>query len=132
MIWGGRAFERATVPSGSDGAAPSRDLVPARELFAHSAWQPATGGSASRNRERAFRVVRSGWISLRMRLARWAPDLALVLLVLWGLFIVYGTTLPFEFSASSDVIQAPLRRFCDHPLRGGSWHGAAVTDWASR
>jgi VanZ family protein len=38
------------------------------------------------------------------------------------LFIVYGTTLPFEFSASSDVIQARVRRIWEHPLRGGSWH----------
>ncbi len=43
--------------------------------------------------------------------------------MLWGLFIVYGTMLPFDFSASSDLIQWRLQRLWERPLRGmgGSW-----------
>ncbi len=36
---------------------------------------------------------------------QWQPNLAVALLVLWGLFIVYGTMLPFDFSASGELIQ---------------------------
>ncbi len=49
------------------------------------------------------------------------PDLALVLLVLWGLFIVYGTMLPFDFSAGGNLIQKRLARLWQYPLKGGSW-----------
>jgi VanZ family protein len=56
-----------------------------------------------------------------MRVARWRPNLALSLLLLWGLFIVYATTLPFEFSASVEMAQARLHRLWLRPLSGGSW-----------
>jgi VanZ family protein len=54
---------------------------------------------------------------------QWQQNLAAILLVLWGLFIVYGTMLPFDFSASNDLIQSRLRRLWERPLRGlgGSW-----------
>ena len=57
------------------------------------------------------------------RSRRWWPNLALVLLLLWGLFIVYATMLPFDFSASGELIQSRLRRLWQRPLRGGggSW-----------
>jgi len=63
---------------------------------------------------------------IRFRLAqssRWA-NLAVILLLLWGLFIVYATMLPFDFSASGEVIQARLRGLWEHPL-SGSWHDVA-------
>ena len=41
---------------------------------------------------------------------QWQQNLAMTLLVLWGLFIVYGTMLPFDFSASGELIQL---RGCD-------------------
>jgi glycopeptide antibiotics resistance protein len=56
-----------------------------------------------------------------MRLAHWRPNPALALLVLWGLFIVYATTLPFEFSTSIEMPQARLHRLWLRPLSGGSW-----------
>jgi glycopeptide antibiotics resistance protein len=56
---------------------------------------------------------------------RWHPDLALVLLVLWGLFIVYATTLPFDFSASGELVARRLRNLWQHPLKGGSWSDVA-------
>ena len=60
-------------------------------------------------------------IRFRAAQLRWRPDLAFVLLVLWGLFIVYATMLPFDFSASSERIAATLKRLWQRPLRGGSW-----------
>ena len=63
----------------------------------------------------------SNLMVLRMRLARSRPNLALVLLALWGLFIVYATLLPFTFSASGELIETRLRRMWERPLRGGSW-----------
>jgi VanZ family protein len=60
-------------------------------------------------------------VGLRMRLAQWRPNVALVLLVIWGLFIVYATLLPFTFSASGELINARLRGLWQRPLRGGSW-----------
>jgi glycopeptide antibiotics resistance protein len=56
---------------------------------------------------------------LRYRLERlglW-PSLAAVLLVAWGLFIVYATTLPFDFSASNEQVTARLRLMWESPLR---------------
>jgi VanZ family protein len=54
---------------------------------------------------------------------QWQQNLAMILLLLWGLFIVYGTMLPFDFSASGDLIQWRLRLLRERPLRGlgGSW-----------
>jgi glycopeptide antibiotics resistance protein len=60
-------------------------------------------------------------IWFRLAHSKWRPGLALAMLLLWGLFIVYATMLPFDFSAGSDLIQARLRRIWDHPLKGGSW-----------
>ena len=50
-------------------------------------------------------------------------NLAVTLLVLWGFFIVYGTMLPFDFSATGELIQWRLQRMWERPLRGlgGSW-----------
>ena len=62
-------------------------------------------------------------IRLRLAQSQWRPDPALVLLVLWGLFIVYATMLPFDFSASGELIQSRLRRLWERPLRGGAGHG---------
>jgi len=61
-------------------------------------------------------------IRFRAAQLRWQPDLAFALLVLWGLFIVYGTMLPFDFSASRGQVVAKLGRLWRHPLGGGSWH----------
>ena len=58
-------------------------------------------------------------IRLRLAQSQWRPDPALVLLVLWGLFILYGTMLPFDFSASDELIQSRLRRIWERPLHGG-------------
>jgi VanZ family protein len=54
---------------------------------------------------------------------QWQQNLAAILLLLWGLFIVYGTMLPFDFSASGDLVQSRLQRLWARPLRGmgGSW-----------
>jgi glycopeptide antibiotics resistance protein len=51
--------------------------------------------------------------------SRWRPSLTLVFLLLWVLFIIYATTLPFDFSASGDLVNSRLRRLVEHPLRGG-------------
>ena len=47
----------------------------------------------------------------------------MILLVFWGLFIIYGTMLPFDFSASAELIHFRLGRIWERPLRGlgGSW-----------
>jgi VanZ family protein len=62
---------------------------------------------------------------LRRRAAQWQwqQDLAVILLVLWGVFIVYGTMLPFDFSASGAMIRSRLARLAERPLKGlgGSW-----------
>jgi VanZ family protein len=50
----------------------------------------------------------------------WRPDPTAVLLVLWGLFIVYGTMLPFDFSASGEQVREKLGRLAEHPWRVGS------------
>ena len=50
----------------------------------------------------------------------WRPDPPAVLLVLWGLFIVYGTMLPFDFSASGERVRERLRLLAEHPWRIGS------------
>jgi VanZ family protein len=62
-----------------------------------------------------FRLYAAQW--------QWQQNLAIILLLLWGLFIVYGTMLPFDFSASRDLIHSRLWRLWDRPFRGlgGSW-----------
>jgi len=44
--------------------------------------------------------------------------------MLWGLFILYATMLPFDFSATGDLIRLRVFRLWERPLRGGggSWH----------
>jgi VanZ family protein len=61
-----------------------------------------------------FKQIRS-----RLAHSRWRPSLAVVLLLLWVLFIIYATTLPFDFSASGALIKARLQGLAEHPLRGG-------------
>jgi len=63
-------------------------------------------------------------IGFRLAQLRRRTNLAVVLLLLWGLFIVYATMLPFDFSASGDVIQARLRGLWERPL-SGSWGDVA-------
>jgi glycopeptide antibiotics resistance protein len=62
-------------------------------------------------------------IRSRITQSQWRPNPVLVLLLLWGLFIVYATMLPFDFSASGALIESRLRRLWERPLRGGggSW-----------
>ncbi len=63
------------------------------------------------------------WAQFHAAHWQWQKQLAIILLLLWGLFIVYGTMLPFDFSASGDLIQSRLQRIRESPLRGmgGSW-----------
>jgi VanZ family protein len=57
--------------------------------------------------------------TIRFRLERlgWRPTPALVWLVVWGLFIVYATMLPFDFSASGEQVAARLRFLWENPWR---------------
>ena len=61
----------------------------------------------------------------KLSVAQWSnrQNLALILLILWGLFILYGTMLPFDFSASSGLVEWRLRQLWERPIRGmgGSW-----------
>jgi VanZ family protein len=66
-------------------------------------------------------IVRFHLIWFRFTQSKWRPSLALALLLLWGLFIIYATMLPFDFSASGDLIVKRLWRLWEHPLKGGSW-----------
>jgi VanZ family protein len=60
------------------------------------------------------------FIRARLQAVQWQlqQHLTIVLLLIWGIFIVYGTMLPFDFSASGDLIQSRLRRLWASPLRG--------------
>jgi VanZ family protein len=51
---------------------------------------------------------------------RWRSNPVVVLLFLWGVFIVYGTLLPFQFSASSEDVAARLRRIWEDPRPSGA------------
>jgi glycopeptide antibiotics resistance protein len=62
------------------------------------------------------------WFERPVLDVRWRSDPVVLLLVLWGLFIVYATLLPFNFSASGELIQQRIRRLWARPLSGGSWH----------
>jgi VanZ family protein len=64
------------------------------------------------------------WIRLRAPHLMSRPLLAPALLLLWGLFIVYATMLPFDFTATSELIRSRMHRLWERPLRagGGSWH----------
>jgi glycopeptide antibiotics resistance protein len=44
----------------------------------------------------------------------------LILLVIWGVLIVYGTWLPFDFSATSELVEQRLGRLWEQPWRVGS------------
>lgn len=57
-------------------------------------------------------------IRFRVTHLRWKPDVTVALLLLWGVFIVYVTSLPFDFSASSDLIDSRLQGLWDNPLQG--------------
>jgi VanZ family protein len=59
---------------------------------------------------------------IRSRLERlgWRPGAAFILLVIWGLLIVYGTALPFDFSANGELVEQRLRRLGEQPWRVGS------------
>ncbi len=48
------------------------------------------------------------------------------MLVLWGLFIIYGTTLPFDFSASGEQVRERLQSLAAYP-----WHFGSKTDVVS-
>jgi VanZ family protein len=58
----------------------------------------------------------------RLRIAasqfQWQQNLAITLLVLWGVFILYATLLPFDFSASGALIESRLVRMRERPLKG--------------
>ena len=49
----------------------------------------------------------------------WRSDKVLVLLVLWFLFIVYATLLPFDFSASGELIRQQALAGLDAAAQGG-------------
>ena len=56
----------------------------------------------------------------RIRRSNSGPGVDFALLVLWGLFIVYGTTIPFDFSAPSDRVVAKLNQALGHPWQSAS------------
>ncbi len=60
-------------------------------------------------------------IEQRILQSKWLSDPVLWLLILWGLFIVYATLLPFNFSASRELVEQRLQRLRTAPLKGGSW-----------
>jgi glycopeptide antibiotics resistance protein len=64
------------------------------------------------------------WIRLRAPRMMSRPPLAPTLLLLWGVFIVYATMLPFDFTATGELIRSRVHRLWERPLRGsgGSWH----------
>ncbi len=49
-----------------------------------------------------------------------------LLLVLWGLFILYGTTIPFKFSGSSAQVAAKIQQLVERP-----WYAASRMDIVS-
>ncbi len=63
------------------------------------------------------------WNQIEQRLlqSRWLSDPVLWLLLFWGLFIIYATTLPFNFSAPGELVQQRIRQIWSRPLKGGSW-----------
>jgi glycopeptide antibiotics resistance protein len=66
-------------------------------------------------------TVRWNRIEQRILQSKWLRDPAWWLLVLWGLFIIYATTLPFDFSAPGELIRKRIERIWARPLTGGSW-----------
>jgi glycopeptide antibiotics resistance protein len=63
------------------------------------------------------------WKRIEQRLlqSKRLSDPVVWLLFLWVLFIVYATLLPFDFSASADMVQMRVHRIWSQPLKGGSW-----------
>jgi glycopeptide antibiotics resistance protein len=59
---------------------------------------------------------------IRFQAARlvWQTNPAALLLVVWGLFIVYGTLLPFDLSESADSVHERMRRLWEQPWRPSS------------
>jgi|SRR5271165_1207721 len=51
----------------------------------------------------------------RVQIGRSRLRLPFILLFLWGLFIVYGTTIPFDFSASSARVTAKIQEVFEQP-----------------
>src|SRR4051794_39573917 len=61
------------------------------------------------------------WFERQVLHSKWRDDPVPVLILLWGLFIFYGTLLPFELSASGELIAQKIKRVWEAPLRGSSW-----------
>jgi hypothetical protein len=57
-------------------------------------------------------------IRFRVTHLQWKPDVTVALLLLWGVLIIYLTSLPFDFSASRDLISSRLEGLRDNPLQG--------------
>lgn len=64
----------------------------------------------------------------QIRYSRWRPSPAVVFLLLWVLFIIYATTLPFDFSASGELVKGRLRGLAERPLRGARSVGDVVSN----
>src|ERR1035438_1737601 len=62
------------------------------------------------------------WINGRILQLGSRSNPVMVLLVLWGFFIVYATLLPFNFSGSGELAMQRIRQVWARPLKGGSWH----------
>ena len=60
-------------------------------------------------------------IEQRILQSKWLSDPILWLLLLWGLFILYGTLLPFNFTVPLELVEQRLQRIWARPLKGGSW-----------
>ncbi len=57
---------------------------------------------------------------IRIQLGRWKLRPPFVLLVLWGLFVLYGTTIPFDFSASTAQVAAKFQKVLEQPWQAAS------------
>ncbi len=55
-----------------------------------------------------------------VRIGKPRLPLSFMLFVLWGLFILYGTTIPLVFSASSDQVIAKVHQAFDRPGQASS------------
>ena len=65
---------------------------------------------------RSTRFLQMTWIQigkLRFRIS-------FMLLMIWGLFILYGTTIPFDFSAPSAQVAAKLHQVLERPWQAAS------------
>jgi VanZ family protein len=50
----------------------------------------------------------------------WRPNPVAILLAVWGLFIIYGTLLPFDLSEPADSVHERMRRLWEQPWRPSS------------